>query len=307
MDIDAASPANPPSHVFDATTENFETEVLQKSLQTPVLVDFWAEWCGPCKQLGPILEKLAAEYHGTFELAKVDVDKEQQLAAAFQIRSIPTVVLVKDGQPVDGFPGALPEGQLREFLKQQGIEPGTPRLEVTGVEGVGAQDVPAQPVAAPVDPHAEVMRLRKAVETEPDKAELKLDLALALLATGGAHEAGQLLDGLPANLATDDRTIKARARMGFASLLTDAPPVQTLEAAITANPDDLRARHLLGVQQIVAGDNEAGLEQFLEMLRRNRDFEDGLPKKALIDAFRIIDDLALVSRYRRKMSSLLLV
>jgi putative thioredoxin len=151
------------------------------------------------------------------------------------------------------------------------------------------------------------MRLRKAVEAEPEKAELKLDLALALLATGGAHEAEQLLDALPANLSTDDRAIKARARLGFVALLKDAPPPETLQAAIAANPDDLRARHLLGVQRIVAGDAEAGLEQFIEMLRRNRGFEDGLPKKVLIDAFRVVDDDDLVGRYRRKMSSLLLV
>jgi putative thioredoxin len=285
------------AHVFDATTDTFEASVIQKSLQVPVLVDFWAEWCGPCKQLGPILEKLAAEYHGAFELAKVDVDKEQQLAAAFQIRSIPTVMLVKDGQLADGFPGALPEAQLREFLSHHGIEPRVP-----------VEEVPApEEAAAPVDPHAEVMRLRKAVEAEPEKAELKLDLALALLATGGAHEAEQLLEALPANLSTDDRAIKARARLGFAALLKDAPPPETLQAAIAANPDDLRARHLLGVQRIVAGDAEAGLEQFIEMLRRNRGFEDGLPKKVLIDAFRVVDDDDLVGRYRRKMSSLLLV
>ena len=267
-------------HVFDATTDGFEADVLQKSLETPVLIDFWAEWCGPCKQLGPVLEKLAAEYNGAFQLAKVDVDKEQQLAAAFQIRSIPTVILVKDGQPVDGFPGALPEGQLREFLKQHGIEPATAPPEAPV----------ADPIAAPLDPHAEVMRLRQAVEAEPDKAELKLDLALALLQTGATHEAGQLIDVLPANLATDDRTVRARARLGFAALLKDAPPVEVLEAAIAANPDDLRARHLLGVQRIVAGDAEAGLEQFIEMLRRNRGYQDGLSRLALIDAFRIIED-----------------
>ena len=119
-------------HVFDATTETFETEVLQKSLQTPVLVDFWATWCGPCKTLGPMLEKLAGEYHGAFELAKVDVDKEQQIAAAFQIRSVPTVFLVKGGQIVDGFPGAVPEGQLREFLSQHGVVP----LEAAPAPGI---------------------------------------------------------------------------------------------------------------------------------------------------------------------------
>ena len=284
-------------HVFDATAATFEDTVIRKSLETPVLVDFWATWCGPCKTLGPVLEKLAADYNGAFELAKVDVDAEQELAAAFQIRSVPTVMLVKGGQLVDGFPGALPEGQLREFLKHHGIEP---------AEAVA--DAPtAEIAAAPVDPHEEVMRLRKAIEAEPDKAELRLDLALALLQTGAATEAEHLLDALPANLATDDRTVKARARLGFAALLKDAPPAEVLEAAIASDPADLRARHLLGVRKLVGGDAEAGLSQFIEMLQRDRAWGDSLAKKSLIDAFRVIEDEDLVGRYRRKMSSLLLV
>ena len=284
-------------HVFDATAATFEDTVIRKSLETPVLVDFWATWCGPCKTLGPILEKLAADYHGAFALAKVDVDKEQELAAAFQIRSVPTVMLVKDGQLVDGFPGALPEGQLREFLKHHGIEP------AAAVEEAAAEES----AAPPVDPHEVVMRLRKAIEAEPDKSELKLDLALALLQTGAASEAEQLLDGLPANLATDDRTVNARARLGFAALLKDAPPAEVLEAAIASDPGDLRARHLLGVRKLVGGDAEAGLQQFIEMLQRDRAWGDNLAKKSLIDAFRVIEDEDLVGRYRRKMSSLLLV
>ncbi len=283
-------------HVFDATAATFEDTVIRKSLETPVLVDFWATWCGPCKTLGPILEKLAADYHGAFTLAKVDVDKEQELAAAFQIRSVPTVMLVKGGQLVDGFPGALPEGQLREFLKHHGIEPAAPVEEDASV-----------PDAVPVDPHEEVMRLRKAIEAEPDKAELKLDLALALLQTGAAGEAEQLLDGLPANLATDDRTVQARARLGFATLLKDAPAAEILEAAIAADPGDLRARHLLGVRKLVSGDAEAGLSQFIEMLQRDRGYGDGLARKSLIDAFRVVEDEDLVGRYRRRMSALLLV
>lgn len=287
---DASTP-----HVFDATAATFEDTVISTSLETPVLVDFWAPWCEPCKTLGPLLEKLAADYNGAFKLAKVDVDQEQELAAAFQIRSVPTVILVKGGQLVDGFPGALPEGQLREFLTHHGIAPS----EIV-------EDVAAEETVPPVDPHAEVMRLRKAIEAEPDKAELKLELALSLLQTGATTESEHLLDALPANLATDDRTITARARLGFSALLKDAPPVEVLETAVAADPTDLRARHLLGVRHFVAGDAEAGLMQFIEMLQRDRAYGNGLARKTLIDAFRVLEDQDLVSRYRRKMSSLLL-
>ena len=277
-------------NVFDAVTETFEAEVLQKSLQTPVLVDFWATWCEPCKTLGPLLEKLAGEYNGAFQLAKVDVDKEQQIAAAFQIRSVPTVFLVKGGQLVDGFPGAVTEGQLREFLAQHGIAPAEPVAE-------------AEP--EPLDAQAQVDVLRAQIAAEPGKDELRLDLAVALLQIGGVDEARTLIDGLPANLATDDRAVRARARLSFASALKDAPAPEALEARIAADGSDLAARHLRGVQLLLAGEDAAALEQFLEMLRVDRSFDDGLPRKALIDAFNVITDPALVSQYRRKMAALL--
>lgn len=283
----------PNSHVFDATTDTFETAVLQKSLETPVLVDFWAEWCGPCKQLGPMLEKLAAEYNGAFMLAKVDVDKEQQLAAAFQVRSIPTVFLVQGGQLVDGFPGVIPEGQIREFLKQHGIEPAAPPIDEPATD------------AGPVDPHAEVVRLRAELAAAPETDTLQLDLALVLLKTGASEEAEQLIDALPANLATDDRTLRARARLGFIAVTKDLPPAEELEQAIARDPDDLRARHRLAARQILDGQAEQGLEQLIEMLRRDRTFDGGLPRKALIEAFRVVEDQELVGRYRRKMASLL--
>ncbi|MFA6984948.1 MAG: thioredoxin [Arenimonas sp.] len=281
------------AHVFDASLPTFEQDVILKSKEVPVLVDFWATWCGPCKTLGPMLEKLAVEFAGGFLLAKVDVDKEQQLAGYFQIKSVPTVMLVRDGQIVDGFPGALPEGQLREFLKHHGI---LPKAVVEAAPEVSS---------APVDPHEEVIRLRAAAQAEPEKDEFKLDLALALLGTGGLAEAEKLLDALPANLASDERAVKAHARLGFANLLKDAPPRQPLEAAIVADPGDLRARHLLGVRLLLEGETEAALQQFLEMLQRDRRYQDQLPKKALIDAFRVIDDAELVGAYRRKMASLL--
>ncbi len=122
--------------VFDATQHNFETEVIQASLTTPILVDFWAAWCGPCKSLTPILEKVVASYAGAVRLAKVDTDAEMQLAAAFGIRSLPTVVLVKDGQMIDGFMGALPESGIREFLKRH----------------IGDPAAAVEPAAAPIAP-----------------------------------------------------------------------------------------------------------------------------------------------------------
>jgi len=278
--------------VFDATTATFETEVLQRSLEIPVLVDFWAEWCGPCKSLGPVLEKLVADFNGALLLAKVNTEVERQIAAAFQIRSIPTVFLVKNGQVVDGFQGALPEGQIRQFLDQHGVV-------------ANAAPETAIVADAPPGPDAEVERLRALLADEPDKPEHRLDLALALLNTGEYDEVRRLLDALPANLASDERAQNAQVRLNFAAVLDAAPSRAELEIAITVNPGDHRARYQLGVRLLLGDEVEAGLEQFLEILRRDRQFDDALGKRALIDAFRVIDDADLVSRTRRKMSSIL--
>jgi len=279
-------------HVFDATTATFETDVLQRSLQTPVLVDFWAQWCGPCKALGPVLEKIVEGFNGALLLAKVDTEAERQIAAAFQIRSIPTVFLVKDGQIVDGFQGALPEGQIHQFLQQHGIVPGV-------AEPTAAEE------SAPLNPEAEVLRLRGLIAEQPDTPEHQLDLALALLNTEQFDEARRLMDALPAELASDERTQRARVWLGFATVLEDAPSRADLAAALAVNPDDHRARYQLGVRRLLAGEREAGLGEFLEILRRDRDFDDALGKRALLDAFQVIDDAELISRTRRKMSSIL--
>jgi len=239
--------------VFDAALSSFEQDVILKSKEVPILVDFWASWCEPCKALGPILEKLAAEFNGGFLLAKVDVDKEQQLAGYFQVKSIPTVMLLKNGQIVDGFPGALPETQLREFLKHHEIEAKEAGPEI--VEEI---------IPEALDPEAEVMNLRAAIIAEPEKAELKLDLMLALLKTGGFAEAEKILDALPANLAIDDRAIRAKARLAFAAVLKDAPAASVLEQAIASDPNDCRARHYLGVRYLLEDRAEAGLDQFID-------------------------------------------
>ncbi len=283
-------PTAAPRHVFDATAETFQQDVLEKSLATPVLLDFWAPWCGPCKQLGPVLEKLAADYHGAFVLAKVDVDAQQQLAGYFGIRSVPTVILVKDGQLVDGFPGVIPEGQLRQFLAQHGIEPAQP-------------SEPAE--AAPPTPAEDIARLRAETAARPGDDALKLDLALALARNGDTEEAKALLDALPANLGADERARNAGVLIANAAALRDAPDRAELERRIAADPGDLAARHLLGLRLMGDGEAEAALEQFLDMLARDRDFDAGLPRRALIQAFDVIADAQLVSRYRRRMAALL--
>jgi putative thioredoxin len=280
-------------HAFDATAATFEAEVMARSTQTPVLVDFWAPWCAPCTQLKPVLEKLAGEYGGAFVLARVNSDDEMQLAALFGIRSLPTVMLLKGGRPVDGFMGAQPEGAVREFLRQHGIEPLGP------VEAAEAAAVEV------LDPVVRIDTLRAQLAAEPEQDDLKLELAVLLAGIGEVDEAQALLDALPAALAGDDRARKVRATLGFAAQLRDAPARAELERRLAADPADLRARQLLGVHKLVAGEDAAALEDFLELLRRDRGFEDGLPRQLLIDAFAVVADEDLVGRYRRRMASLL--
>jgi len=279
-------------NVFDATEQNFEIDVLQASLTTPVLVDFWAEWCGPCKTLGPILEKVVDDYSGTLRLAKVDADTQMQLAAAFGIRSLPTVVLVKDGQMIDGFMGALPESGVRQFVEKHLGKPAAP--------------APAEP-AVPVDetPQQTVARLKQEIAAHADKPELQLDLALAHLRAGDADAAQAQLDALPPGLAEDARAKRARNQLDFARALKDAPDITSLRARIAQNPADHATRDLLGVHLLLSDAPATGLDEFLTLLRDARAWNDGQAKKRLIAAFSVLDDEDLVGTYRRKMSSLL--
>jgi putative thioredoxin len=293
-------PAPAESFVFEAGQANFEPDVLQASMETPVLVDFWATWCGPCRTLGPILEKLAAEYAGAFKLAKVDCDREQQLAGMFGVRSIPTVVLIRDGQIVDGFAGALPESRVREFLTRHRVEPVDEAP--AQVPGVGSGDhvpVPAE------SPQAAVARLQKALAAQPDDAGLKLDLALARARTGDPGSAEATLEALPADLEQDDRAKALRAHLDFAKALQGAPSASELLARIERDPRDFAARDGLGVRCLLGGDAAAAMEHWLAILGADRSWHDELARKRLLDAFRVVDDDALVAATRRRMSSLL--
>lgn len=281
------------THVFEVTEQNFESEVIQVSLTTPVLVDFWADWCGPCKSLGPILEKVVASYGGELRLGKVDTDKEMQLAAAFGIRSLPTVVLVKDGQMVDGFMGALPESGVRAFVEKHLGKP----AEAPAPE-------PAE-VPSGETPQQAVARLRREIAANPELAELKLDLALALVRTGEADAAQAQLDVLPPNLAGDAKARRAAAQLEFARSLNGMPDIAALHARLVQDPNDHAARDLLGVRLLLGEEPAQGLDEFLTLLRQARDWNEGRAKKRLLSAFNVLDDEELVAAYRRKMSSLL--
>ncbi len=286
------SAAAPSPHVFDATEANFEAEVINASFEQPVLVDLWATWCGPCKTLGPLLEKVVDEFNGALRLAKIDCDKEQALAASFGVRSIPTVVLVREGQLVDAFTGALPEGAIREFLLRH-VQPRE-----------AAEPAPAAPLVQET-PEQAIARIQQEMAATPDRAELKLDLAIAQMQVGNAAAAEAELDALPANLASDDRARRLRGQLDFARSLKDAPPEAELRARLERDASDHAARDLLGVRLLIAGATEQALEQFLQVLAADRDWNEGGAKKRLIAAFSVIDDEDLVGTYRRRMSSLL--
>ena len=285
---------SPQPYIFDVTAEGFTADVAQQSATVPVLLNFYTPRSSHCMDLLQLLEKLAAEYNGAFVLGRVDVDQQYELRTAFRIDSAPTVFLMANGEIIDGFPGLVPEEIVRQMLAQHGIVPAEATTEDLG---------PAEEVV--LTPAEQVDAARAAVLAAPDQDELKLDLALALLKTGATTEASALIDALPANLSTDDRAVRAKARLDFAAALADAPAPAELEARIHADDKDLAARHLRGVHHLLAGEDEAALEQFIAMLATDRGFADGLPRKALIDAFRVIEDEDLVSRYRRKMSSIL--
>lgn len=268
-------------HVFVATEANFESDVIRASSQTPILIDFWAEWCGPCKTLGPILDKLAEEFNGALKIAKIDVEASPQLAGMFQIQSIPTVILVHNGQLVDGFQGALPASQIKEFLAKHNIVPAEAEVE-------------PEPVADTRSNAQIISELRDELSKEGASDELKLDLAIALLNDGETTEAKDILEHLPANLATDARAQRAQSHLNLLGYSANNEPV-------SGESDQM---HRDGVAMILSGDVENGLQKLLDLMAKDRKFGDDLARKILIDAFRLVEDPAIVAQYRRKLSAL---
>ena len=283
------------NYIHNVTTDNFDALVVQASQQHPVMVDFWAAWCGPCQSLTPVLEKLAAEYAGQFTLAKINADEQQMLAAQFGIRSLPTVLIVFKGEIVEHFMGAQPESAIRQMLDQH-VEP--PAADAKA-------DLAAQNPYAELDPQQAVMLLQEQIAAEPDKHELKVELASALLQTGALAEAQQQLDALPADTRDSDAAKRIAAQLQFANTVEGAADATVLSEQISNDPNDLTARYQLGAQQLLMGNFAAGLDQFLEIMQRDRQFEDDLGRKSLVAAFTLIDDAELVTRYRQRMTSLL--
>jgi len=296
--------------MIDVTVENFETEVIAASQGVPVLVDFWAPWCGPCKSLGPVLEKLEADYEGRFKLVKIDSDQEQQLAAAFGIRSIPTCVLLMNGQPVDGFMGALPEGQVRAFLDKHVPEAGEAEPEVFQEEEA----------AAPVEesPDALLEKLQEAVVTDPANDEARFDYVKLLMSLGRSDDAKVAFAPVIAKAALD-RRLGALQRWMKADDFALSADLAALDAAIASNRRDFESR--FGRAQVLMAQQSwtAAMDELLEILMRDKSWNEELARKTYIAILEIIQppvvkvadgqvppEDPVVATYRRRLSSVVL-
>jgi len=283
MNVNA--PSADPGLSFDVTEADFRQTVLERSLDVPVLLDCWAPWCGPCRNLKPVLEKLVRDYGGRFVLAKLNTDEAPQISAALQIRSIPLVVLFVGGRPVDQFMGALPEGQVRAFLDKHIGE------QVSEAEALRAE------AAEATDAQQAEMLLSEALRLEPGNAEVLLDLATRWIERDEFDGAEKLLNKLQSDQG-GDRQAALLKRIELARHKPEGDPT-ALAARIAANGKDFEARFALAALQAHAGDFNAAFDQLLEVVMRDKAEWREKARLQLIEWFALCTDADAVSRGRR--------
>ena len=264
--------------MIDVTLQNFEAEVIEASMTTPVLVDFWAPWCGPCKSLGPILEKLEVAYGGRFKLVKINSDDEQQLAGAFGIRSIPTCVLLMNGQPVDGFMGALPEGQVRAFLDKH-----VPAESELAAEAEAEQ---AQQHLASGDVETAQAALASALAADPNNDDIRFDYIKILIGTGRLAEAAGVLAPALSRIPVPLRFEALSQWLAAMEFVATDPRGQwgldRFDALIGANKRDFEARFAKSRVLMAHGEWTAAMDELLEIIMRDKKWDDEGPRKSYV-------------------------
>jgi len=284
---------NTHSHSFDTGTEAFERDVLQASEKVPVLVDFWAPWCAPCRVLKPVLEKLAAEYQGRFLLAKVNSDEHPQLAASFGVRGIPNVKAFVDGKLADEFTGALPESGVRAFIDRLIPTPGEKLRRA------------ARALLIQGDFDEAEHHLRNALELEPSNHAVRLDLVELLLAKNSQAEADALFTPIPER-ERDERAERVYRVLELWRRSQALPAVEVLQAKLAADPRDLHARLALGERLLADRRYEPALAALLEVVRTDRGALRTSARKLMVETFTLAEDQAeLVSEYRKLLAGAL--
>jgi putative thioredoxin len=285
------TPSYTQAFVHEADDYTFETEVLQRSRQVPVLVDCWAEWCEPCKSLGPTLERLASHYRGRFELVKIDIDKAQRVAMALQVQSVPFMLLFIDGRPVDAMAGNQSESDLRAFLDRH-LPPDEGDLYEAGLTAlqVGDYDVA-------------LSSLQQAMIADPERVEIRLAMARATLAVGDLAAAGQLLDTIPQDHPLMSTAHTLRGLFSLAEFQTDEGSLST---KLESNPQDVDAWYRLGATMALQGDLEHACTAFLKVVALDRGYLDDAGRKALLLIFEVLGGEGdVVSKARRALASYL--
>ena len=282
------------THAIDVTSATFEAEVVEASKSLPVVVDFWAPWCGPCVALKPILEKFATEYDGKFKLVKVNSDENQELASAFGVRSIPFVLGFSGGEAVSHFLGAIPESQVRAFVDKLIPAPSdVERARATALREVGDLDRAAA-------------ALRRALELDADNQAARLDLAELLIDLMQLDPAHALLAAVPSHIDWDARLATLRAALAFARSASSGVSEAELKSKLAANPADYEARFALASQYAGMGRYRDALDELLQIVRGERNWKDGEARKQILAIFNLSDkEPELVSEYRRKLASAL--